>query len=52
MDDCAALLGQADCPAAAAAFAAMVQVPLHDGLGAGGATRVAAKLAAAAGRCR
>lgn len=52
MDDCAALLGQADCPVAAAAFAAMVQVPLHDGIGAGGPLRVAAKLAAAARQCR
>lgn len=52
MDDCAALLGQTDCPVAAAAFAAMVQVPLHDGLGCDGPRRVAEKLAAAARQCR
>ena len=52
MDDCAALLGQADCPAAAAAYASMIQVPLHDGIGKDGPRRVAARLAAAARRCR
>lgn len=51
MDDCAALLGQADCPHAAAAFASMVQIPLHDGLGSGGPRRIAIKLAAAAKQC-
>lgn len=51
MDDCAALLGQADCPVAAAAYAGMVQVPLHDGLGRGGPRGVAEKLAAAARQC-
>jgi len=52
MDDCAVLLGQADCPEAAAAYAKIVQVPLHDGLGADGPRRVAKKLAAAACQCR
>lgn len=52
MDDCAALLGQADCPHAAAAYANTVQVPLHDGLGADGPRRLAEKLAAAANQCR
>lgn len=52
MDDCAALLAQADCPTAAATFAGMVQVPLHDGLGSGGPRSVAQRLAAAAQRCR
>lgn len=50
MDDCAALLGQADCPVAAAAFAALVQLPLHDG--AGTPARLAARLAAAARQCQ
>jgi len=49
MDDCAALLGQADCPNAAAAYASIVQVPLHDGIGS--AARVAERLAAAARQC-
>lgn len=49
MDDCAALLGQADCPNAAAAYASVIQVPLHDG--AGSVARIAERLAAAARCC-
>ena len=50
MDDCAALLDQVDCPHAAAAYAVMVQLPLHDG--AGSVQGIAARLAAAARRCK
>lgn len=50
MDDCAVLLGQADCPHAAAAYASVVQVPLHDGIG--GVARVAERLDAATRSCR
>ncbi len=49
MDDCTTLLGQADCPNAAAAYASIVQVPLHDGIG--GVARVAERLSAAVRRC-
>ena len=49
VDDCAALLGQADCPNAAAAYASIVQLPLHDGAD---VARIAARLAAAVRRSR